>query len=123
MKSRISVLVVALMFVGATAQTGLWIAPIDNAGFEADGVTTGWANYTTDWFDSDYWDTFLIPAGDGSGPYPEAVEGVSHRPVLTVLVLSGSRLVHGMPIRFTRSVFWLPSVASAEFRPGKTMAV
>lgn len=75
MKTRFLVMAAAIMLIATGAQAGLWSTPIDNAGFEADGVTTGWANYTADWFDSDYWGTFLIPAGDGSGPYPEAVEG------------------------------------------------
>ena len=64
--------IMAVLAVMSASQAGLFDPPLLNADFEADGVTTGWANYTTDWYDSDFWGTFLIPGG---GVYPAAVDG------------------------------------------------
>ena len=65
--------VMAVLVAISVSQAALFDPAVVNADFEADGVTTGWANYTTDWYDSDYWGTFLIPAGGGT--YPDAPEG------------------------------------------------
>lgn len=73
MEKGLLLCVAGMLLMPIAAQAGLWSTPIDNADFETDGVTTGWANYTTDWYDSDYWGTFLIPAGGGI--YPDAPEG------------------------------------------------
>ncbi len=77
MEKSLLLCVAGMLLLPIAAQAGLWDPAIDQPSFEQ--TFTGWTNWTDDWFDSDYWGTFLIPEGGVTypdTPYGEVLGGV-----------------------------------------------